>query len=133
LRNSSTSELMGLWNGHTTNADIQYDISSEKRHIQRGNLNVYVDFLVIKTKKFIYNGKEISNKFNTNIELLALDNGKTFTGTYKDPISENNVKIVVTLLNSKELLFSSTLPEIDFSNKPANGTIFSKEIKFLRE
>lgn len=133
LKNDHTNQLIGEWGGHASNIDVLFNISSEKRHIVRGALNFYADFLIIKTQKFNYKNKNITNKVSTNIELLAIDNNSIFSGTYKDPITGNNVKIVITVINNKELVLSSALPEIDFNNKPENGTVFPKEIKLTKE
>ncbi|MFA6247342.1 MAG: hypothetical protein WC615_10405 [Mucilaginibacter sp.] len=132
LENSFKDDFVGKWKA--SNNDFKIIITKEeKKHIKRGTMDVYVDFLNIKITNFINNGVQIADKFTSPISLVSVGNNDSFTGTYRDTISGNNVKINLKRVNNNELLFITNLPEIDFTNHMEKGTVFPRKLSLVKD
>lgn len=130
LENSVKSDFVGNWKSKDNNFRI--NITTEKRHIKRNTIDVYVDLLIIKITHFVSNGKQIANSFKSDLSLLSIGNNN-FNGTYRDPLSGNNIKINLKYINNNELLFTTKIPEIDFTNHPEKGTVFPLKLNLIKE
>ncbi|MBD1387000.1 hypothetical protein IDJ75_17065 [Mucilaginibacter rigui] len=131
LENSFKDDFLGKWKANKN--DFKVSISKEKKHIKRGTMDVYIDFLNIRITHFLSNGVQVANRFTSEMSLISVGNSDSFTGTFRDTISGNNIKINLKRINSNELLFTASLPEIDFTNHPENGTIFPRKVNLVRD
>ncbi|MET3978148.1 hypothetical protein ABIB62_000715 [Mucilaginibacter sp. UYP25] len=131
LENPIKNDFSGNWK--SAGSDFKLSIANEKKQIKRGTIDIYVDFLNVKVTHFIKGGSQIANRFTLDMSLISVGNNNEFSGTYRDEVSGNNVKINLKRISSNELLFTSSLPEIDFTNHTEKGSVFPKLVTLFKD
>jgi hypothetical protein len=132
LENTFKNNFVGNWVGRNDELQMNVTISKEKRHFKRGNVDVYLDYLVIKINKFIHQDDDLHSSFKSEIALVSTNNQNLFSGTYKDPVSNNNVNLSLKTVSKNKLILSSSLPEMDPNNKWGEF-ILPKSIELLKQ
>jgi hypothetical protein len=133
LENTSKDKFVGDWSGSANGSQLKIKISKEKRQFKRGNVNVYLDFLIVKVKKFDLNGNDVHESFKKDISLISTTNDIYFSGVYNDPITKNNINLVLRVISYNKLLLFSSLPDIDPYNHPEKGFVLPKQIELIKQ
>lgn len=129
----SQLDINGNWHCDQCNEMLKVFINKSELHVQKNGFDVYFESLIVTVKEFIYQGKNIKNRFVNPIELIISANDKrTYEGRYKDPITGTNVILSIHYDDEKHLTLSNRMPEMDVRNDQSKGTIFKKAYVLVR-
>lgn len=106
FNNKDAKLIAGVWKSVDNNFEI--NVQTHKKHIktgQAGGLDFYTDILVVSFQKVVFEKNNSSKKFDKiSIEFIGIE-GDTFYGSYRDPLTKNDVSVTFMLKNgSAELL-----------------------------
>jgi len=123
----SQTNINGSWNCDQCDEMLKLFFNKSESHVQKNGFNVYFESLIVTVKQFIYQGKNIKDKFGNPIELIISANDKrTYEGRYKDPITGTNIILTIHYDDEQHLTLSYRMPEMDVRNDQSKGTIFKK-------
>jgi len=128
----NVSSLAGVWK--SSDDKIEINIKANRKHIKTGQndgLNFYTDVLVVSFHKVIGRGQNFSKIFEKiSIELIGIE-GNSFYGSYRDPVTKNDVSVTLNPKNQNIELLSRiyTLTSI---GKVKDGISFPYQLIFKK-
>lgn len=85
------------------------------------------DIIRFKITSFKKEGREIGKSFNRPIEILYMAyDGQRYRGSYKDPLTGNNLYFYLRLITDRKIELTAKLHDFDIYNDNRKGTTFPK-------
>ena len=100
FNNKNSKLISGIW--RTIDNKFEITVKVDKKHIKTGQadgLDFYTDVLLVTFSKVIFQEGDLSKKFDKiSIEFVGIE-GDIFVGSYRDPITQNDVSVTFTPKN----------------------------------
>ncbi len=131
--NEDAKLISGIWKSADNNFEI--NVATHKKHIKTGQadgLDFYTDILLVSFGKVIFQEKNCTKKFDkVSIELIGIE-GDTFYGSYRDPITQNDVSVSFIRNNGSVALLSKIYTITSIGNVK-DGISFPYKLIFKRK
>lgn len=126
FKSESASNLVGRW----ASSDGSYiAITSTKiKSLQKGDVGISTDAIVIKFEKFSYNNKNIALELKDSIELYPSSSPVIFSGEHIDPLTHNTIKLLVKYIDKKTI---QIFCENSIMGDSKKGTVFPSKIELV--
>lgn len=111
------------WVASGDKSQLSFDMDVVKKDIKLGEVNYSTDVFQLKVKKLVFDGENVAPKIKEDILIFYVHNNKKYTGTFKDPVTNNYLAITIEYTGERTLTFTArvtTNPE----NNRAKGMIF---------
>lgn len=133
-KNITDSKVVsGIWKSADNNFEI--NVATHKKHIKTGQadgLDFYTDILLVSFGKVIFQEKNCTKKFDkVSIEFIGIE-GDTFYGSYRDPITQNDVSVSFIRKNGSVELLSKIYTITSIGNVK-DGISFPYKLIFKRK
>lgn len=99
FNNKNSKLISGTWK--STDNKFEIKVKVNKKHVKTGQtdgLDFYTDVLLVTFSRVIFQERDFSKKFDkVSIEFIGI--GDVFYGSYRDPITQNDVSVTFTPKN----------------------------------